>query len=1093
MISTTLWSTPILAFMGSFGGDMEATELFTSPLDTHQRIEMRANTFTQSSQEDASLAVDSKGRMLVAWASRRQELGTYGVFAQLLDPLGRPIGTELHINETLEGNQSDPSLAFGPNGTGWATWSSTLPNTNKNGVFVRRLVDGENGFDVTGSELIVGEHSSAYFQDPVIAVDGNGDALVVWTRTTGSTSNVIEARQVAADGTMGKVVTLDSEASFVRMPDVAALPGGGFAVTWGSFDDLGRPAGLRGMRLAQDGTQTALALGVSKEGRYDFEASLDVDDAGNILVAWMSADRNTGSTDVYGRRFDAEGKAQGEAFVVQSQAMGYLSGATAIVAPDGRFAVAYNHHSNVEREGQENLKKVEVRAQFFNNDGAAEGETFVIAEDNAGARTMQSGQSARHAVWTGLDQLAVAWSGATVGDGSGVGVSLFAPKGMDFPAPAAVQAMPALAGLTHEQFTDDKIKPDIIPLGLRNLPSTPAPFGNNASTGFRAHTQTQFLPPDPDIAVGPDRIVTQVNGRIRIFDKSGGQLMDLNTNGAAGFWGAQGGEDFIFDPVNTYNTHSDRFFMMNSEIASTDLFVFAASTSSSPSNTNDWHKYRVQVSPTCNFPDFPNLGFNQDAYFVTTDCFNGGGNRAYIFDRTVVESGVAITSIPSVQMSSGLQSLGAIKRYDAGSTGYFISAGFSGGSTLKLQAITNPTTTPSVTSFTVAVSSFSSPPDAVQMGTSNRLATIDNRIKHGVVRDDVLWATHNVAAGGIARVRWYEIDLNGWPTSGSNPAVLNQGDIDLGSGIYNWFGEIAVNANGDAVIAYNRSSANEFPSIEYVTRFAGTSDFVDPCPIQISAVSYSGSRYGDYSGLVIDPSDDNRFWSHHEYSEGNWSTWTGDITIDGGTPQPIADFVGSPLVGDAPLSVNFTDLSSSSAAGITGWAWNFGDGGSSTAQNPTHLYTAPGTYTVILSATDDNGSDSETKVGYVMATVDQNASVTKRNGSGTNPDIFNTVTLPIIGTAWISSLDSGAVGGGALSFVFGYAAPAQAPTVFGELLVDPTSEFFLLSIGAAIGGVATHNNPVPNEMALIGLSVYTQGFVNNPSILTNALDLILGL
>lgn len=77
---------------------------------------------------------------------------------------------------------------------------------------------------------------------------------------------------------------------------------------------------------------------------------------------------------------------------------------------------------------------------------------------------------------------------------------------------------------------------------------------------------------------------------------------------------------------------------------------------------------------------------------------------------------------------------------------------------------------------------------------------------------------------------------------------------------------------------------------------------------------------------------------------------------------PVANFIGSPVSGTVPLTVNFTDLSSNTP---TSWSWNFGDGGTSTLQNPSHQYTATGTYTVTLTATNAYGSDGETKTSYI--------------------------------------------------------------------------------------------------------------------------------
>ncbi len=91
-----------------------------------------------------------------------------------------------------------------------------------------------------------------------------------------------------------------------------------------------------------------------------------------------------------------------------------------------------------------------------------------------------------------------------------------------------------------------------------------------------------------------------------------------------------------------------------------------------------------------------------------------------------------------------------------------------------------------------------------------------------------------------------------------------------------------------------------------------------------------------------------------------------DISISESVPQPpVAAFSGTPRSGTAPLSVQFTDAS---AEGPTAWSWDFGDGGTSTEQNPDHTYTTEGTYTVTLTVTNASGSDNETKVDYITVT-----------------------------------------------------------------------------------------------------------------------------
>jgi PKD repeat protein len=75
-----------------------------------------------------------------------------------------------------------------------------------------------------------------------------------------------------------------------------------------------------------------------------------------------------------------------------------------------------------------------------------------------------------------------------------------------------------------------------------------------------------------------------------------------------------------------------------------------------------------------------------------------------------------------------------------------------------------------------------------------------------------------------------------------------------------------------------------------------------------------------------------------------------------------ADFSASPLNGSAPLAVHFTDQTSMNP---TIWNWDFGDGQTSSSQNPDHTYQNNGNYTVTLTASNGTESDAEIKTGYI--------------------------------------------------------------------------------------------------------------------------------
>ncbi|WP_011306969.1 PKD domain-containing protein [Methanosarcina barkeri] len=86
-----------------------------------------------------------------------------------------------------------------------------------------------------------------------------------------------------------------------------------------------------------------------------------------------------------------------------------------------------------------------------------------------------------------------------------------------------------------------------------------------------------------------------------------------------------------------------------------------------------------------------------------------------------------------------------------------------------------------------------------------------------------------------------------------------------------------------------------------------------------------------------------------------------------------AKFSSNVSTGKAPLTVSFTD--ESTGEGITSWDWDFDNDGAidSTEQNPVHKYTAAGTYTVNLTVSNEEGSDSEVKAGYIKVSSQSSA------------------------------------------------------------------------------------------------------------------------
>ncbi|MCB9451774.1 MAG: PKD domain-containing protein [Anaerolineaceae bacterium] len=113
---------------------------------------------------------------------------------------------------------------------------------------------------------------------------------------------------------------------------------------------------------------------------------------------------------------------------------------------------------------------------------------------------------------------------------------------------------------------------------------------------------------------------------------------------------------------------------------------------------------------------------------------------------------------------------------------------------------------------------------------------------------------------------------------------------------------------------------------------------------------------------------------------GSSQPFTAAITVNQPAPAaPVAGFTANPTVGDAPLAVQFTDTSSGS---ITGWFWDFGDGGSSTDQNPLYTFNNAGTFTVSLTVSGPGGSSQPFTAAI---TVNQPAPAAPVAGFTANP------------------------------------------------------------------------------------------------------------
>jgi len=187
-------------------------------------------------------------------------------------------------------------------------------------------------------------------------------------------------------------------------------------------------------------------------------------------------------------------------------------------------------------------------------------------------------------------------------------------------------------------------------------------------------------------------------------------------------------------------------------------------------------------------------------------------------------------------------------------------------------------------------------------------------------------------------------------------------------------------------------TSNEGPTADFS---ADVTDCCDPLTVQFTDLSTEGdntivSWYWELGDGATSTTQN----PNHTYDDGTYTvsltvtdshgcsdteTKTDYITSNEG---PTADFSASPASGYAPLEVDFSDNSVAGDNPIIDWYWEFGDGDTSTDQNPSHTYNDVGTYAVTLTVTDEHGCTDDATTNVVVTVP-----VTPAGGGGGCPTL----------------------------------------------------------------------------------------------------------
>jgi hypothetical protein len=369
--------------------------------------------------------------------------------------------------------------------------------------------------------------------------------------------------------------------------------------------------------------------------------------------------------------------------------------------------------------------------------------------------------------------------------------------------------------------------------------------------------------------------------------------------------------------------------------------LLAVSNDDSPksSGPDDWTFHAINAKtviaapapPRERWADYPGFEIDEEAIYITANMYSFvpfglfGGVRLWIVDKGLgtgglYDGGPAAVAIHDPYAGGGIATttMPALVHGDGGVGGpgstlgtFLVSySGLSDGLNEYIQVVTvddplGASGGPTFVQEFVPVGNIEDfppggLPDAPQFGIATLIEVNDRRALDAVWRDDGLWLTTTILPNGgpdmnQTTAHWHRLDTSGGPGAITSADQGDLGGEDIAPGTYTYFPAVAVNDLGEALFGFSASA----PSV-YAGAYAAGRRSGDPAgTVQASVTIHAGvdyykrtfsanpaarNRWGDYSGICVDPVESDKFWVFNEYAaprgfatnpgpeDGTWGT-----------------------------------------------------------------------------------------------------------------------------------------------------------------------------------------------------------------------------
>jgi hypothetical protein len=290
----------------SNGQDGNAYGIYAQRYDntgTAQGVEFRVNTYTPSSQLDPEVAMDSDGDFVISWYSYGQDGSGYGIYAQRYDNSGVAQGPEFLVNTYTTSSQQDLSVAMDSDGDFVICWSSNGQDGNSNGIYAQRY---DNTGTAQGAEFRVNTYTTLFQARSSVAMDSDGDFVISWISSgqDGSSNGVYAQRYDNTGTAQGAEFRVNTYTTSIQTdPSVAMDSDGDFVISWNSSGQDGSLYGVYAQRYDNTGTAQGAEFRVNT---YTTSAqsipSVAMDSDGDFVISWNS-NQDGSNNGIYAQRY----------------------------------------------------------------------------------------------------------------------------------------------------------------------------------------------------------------------------------------------------------------------------------------------------------------------------------------------------------------------------------------------------------------------------------------------------------------------------------------------------------------------------------------------------------------------------------------------------------------------------------------------------------------------------------------------------------------------------------------------------------------------------------------------------------------------